>query len=187
MVSTACSAGINLATSAPVINILPTDVPAATATIPRALGQEPVASPTTAPPDLAPTVTSPSTYQPIAWKDLVSFLEKDHTNWNVYNAKKYNCVDFSVDLAASAEKQNIKAWIVLTEFTNGGPGHAFVAFKTSDLGVIYVEPQADDTYPIVEVGKPLCDSWGVFQCMGTISTIQTVQCDHNHDCTLYIP
>ena len=51
----------------------------------------------------------------------------------------------------------------------------------------YVEPQADDTYPIVRVGSPLCDSWGVYECMGTVSSIQNVQCYSIRDCVLYKP
>lgn len=133
------------------------------------------------------TSTPTSSYRPITWKELVNFLEKDHTNWNQYLPGKYTCLDFSIDLVANARKQNIKAWIVAVEFISGGPGHAFVAFVTSDHGVVYVEPQADDTYPIVQVGKPLCDSWGVYQCMGTVSSIQNVQCASVRDCALYKP
>jgi hypothetical protein len=126
-------------------------------------------------------------YRPITWKDLVNFLEKDHTNWNPYIPGKYTCLNFSIDLVANAGKQDIQAWIVAVDFKSGGIGHAFVAFATSDLGIVYVEPQADDTYPIVQVGRPLCDSWGVYQCMGTVSSIQYVQCYSIYDCVLYKP
>ena len=133
------------------------------------------------------TASPTSFFRPITWKELVNFLVKDHTNWNRYILNKYDCLDFSVDLVANAGKQNIKAWIIAVEFKSDATGHAFVAFVTSDHGVVYVEPQADDTYPIVQVGKPLCDSWGVYKCMGTVSSIQNVQCDHAHDCTPYTP
>jgi hypothetical protein len=123
----------------------------------------------------------------ITWTDLVSFLEKDHTNWNPYIPGKYTCLDFSMDLVANALQQGIKAWIVAVDFTTGGPGHAFVAFVTTDRGIIYVEPQADDTYPIVAVGKNLCDAWGVYQCMGTVSSVQFLQCDKVHYCTKFTP
>ncbi len=123
----------------------------------------------------------------ITWTDLVSFLQKDHTNWSPYVPGKYTCLDFSTDLVANAAQAGIKAWIVAVDFTDGGPGHAFVAFETTDRGIVYVEPQADDTYPIVAVGKNLCDSWGVYQCMGTVSSIQYIQCDKEHFCTKYTP
>jgi hypothetical protein len=123
----------------------------------------------------------------ITWANLVNFLAKDHTNWNAYIPGKYTCLDFSTDLVANAKQQEIKAWIVAVDFTAPGPGHAFVAFSTSDHGVVYVEPQADDTYSIVAVGKNLCDSWGVYQCMGMVSSIQFLQCDKAHYCTKYTP
>jgi hypothetical protein len=150
--------------------------------------QQPVTTFTpTATATLIPSDTPASDYQPISWMELVNFLAKDHTNWNLYIPGKYTCLDFSVDLVANAQAQNIKAWVVLAEFTDGSIGHAFVGFETTDLGIVYVEPQADDTYPIVEVGQPLCDSWGVYECMGTVSSIQYAQCDHSALCTIYTP
>ena len=83
-------------------------------------------------------------YRPITWKELVNFLSDDHTNWNEYIPGKYVCLDFAVDLVANAEKRYIKAWIVGVEFKDGGPGHAFVAFETTDRGIVYIEPQADN-------------------------------------------
>jgi hypothetical protein len=133
------------------------------------------------------TASPTATYHPITWKELVNFLEKDHTNWNRYIPGKYTCLDFSMDLVANAGKQDIQAWIVAVDFKSGGIGHAFVAFATSDRGIVYVEPQADDTYPIVQVGRPLCDSWGVYECMGTVASIQYVQCYSISDCVLYKP
>ncbi len=123
----------------------------------------------------------------ITWKELVSFLEKDHTNWNAYVPGKYTCLEFSMDLVTNARKQGIEAWIVTVEFSGGGPGHAFVAFKTSDRGTVFVEPQADDTYPIVKVGVPLCDAWGVYQCMGKVASIDYVQCANADYCTKFTP
>jgi hypothetical protein len=136
---------------------------------------------------MVPSDTPPASYRQIDWMELVSFLEKDHTNWNQYILGKYTCVNFAVDLAANAGRQNIKTWIVLVEFTDGGPGHAFVAFQTTDRGIIYVEPQGDNTYSVVEVGKPLCDEWGVYQCMGTVASVEYAQCDSAQNCIQYTP
>jgi hypothetical protein len=135
----------------------------------------------------APSISLKTSTNSITWTELVSFLEKDHTNWNPYVPGKYTCLDFSTDLVANATQQGIKTWIVAVDFTDGGPGHAFVAFETSDRGIVYIEPQADDTYPIVAVGKNLCDSWGIYQCMGTVSSIQYIQCDKAHFCNKYTP
>ena len=146
--------------------------------------QFPQTTPTTA---SATSISTPGSTQAITWPELVTFLEQDHTNWNPYIPGKYTCMDFSTDLVANAAAHGIKAWIVAVDFTSGGPGHAFVAFATIDHGVVYIEPQADDTYPTVAVGKNLCDSWGVYQCMGTVSSIQYLQCNKSHYCTNYTP
>ena len=135
----------------------------------------------------ATSVITPGSTQAITWSELVTFLEKDHTNWNPYIPGKYTCLDFSTDLVANATAQGTKAWIVAVDFTSSGPGHAFVAFATTDRGVVYVEPQADDTYPTVAVGKNLCVSWGVYQCMGTVASIQYLQCNKLHYCNNYTP
>jgi hypothetical protein len=133
------------------------------------------------------TNTPTGTFHPITWKQLVDFLAKDHTNWNQYNPGKYTCLEFSMDLVANAGQQGIKAWIVAVDFIGGGPGHAFVAFETADRGIIYVEPQADDTYPIVKIGSPLCDAWGVYQCVGKVSSIEYLQCENANYCTKFTP
>jgi len=146
------------------------------------------------PPPAAPTfaVTASSNiaqgaYHPVSWAELVAFLASDHTNWNQYIPGKYTCLEFSMDLVANAHKLGIQAWIVTVDFKNGGLGHAFTAFATTDRGVVYIEPQADDTYPIVAVGHPLCDAWGVYQCIGTVSSIQFVQCATAQACTKFTP
>ncbi len=119
--------------------------------------------------------------------ELVNFIEDDHTNWNNYDPNYYVCLDFSKALVENARKQNIKAWVVLVMFYNQETGHAFVAFETTDLGIVYIEPQGDNRYMVVEEGKPLCDSWGVYECMGTIKSIEYAQCDQSHYCTEYTP
>ena len=155
---------------------------------PAPLGNPAARLPQNAPTPASPvSISTPGSTQAITWSNLVTFLENDHTNWHPYIPGKYTCLDFSTDLVANATVQGIKAWIVAVDFTSGGPGHAFVAFATTDRGVVYVEPQADDTYPTVAVGKNLCDSWGVYQCMGTVSSIQTLQCNKSHYCTNYTP
>jgi hypothetical protein len=123
-------------------------------------------------------------YKPIAWKDLVDFLARDHTNWNAYDINNYNCLDFAIDLVENAKKQKIDAWIVGVDFTNGETGHAFVGFNTSDKGIVYVEPQGDNTYSNVAIGNWLCDDWGKFECMGIIKSIEKAGvCTHDHMCT----
>ncbi len=126
-------------------------------------------------PKLTPSPT-PS-YRFITWAELASFLSDDHTNWNEYT-DEYVCVNFALDLVANARKQNINAWIVGVTFLYGVPGHAFVAFETTDKGIVYIEAQEDIRYMVLEVGKPLCPAWGNYECMGTVATIkQPLECD----------
>ncbi len=131
-------------------------------------------------------LSTPATaYRQITWMELVKFIEDDHTNWNRYDPVHYNCLDYAVDLVANAEKQNIKAWIVVVEFYDQSVGHAFVGFETSDRGVVFIEPQGDNTYTNPKVGQYLCDDWGVYACMGKIKSIEYMQCDHSRYCTSY--
>lgn len=135
-------------------------------------------------PSLNSSTPAPA-FQAITWMELVKFIEDDHTNWNPYDPVHYDCLDYSVDLVASARKQNIKAWVVLVEFYDHSVGHAFVGFETSDRGVVFVEPQGDNTYTNPKVGQNLCDDWGVYACMGKIKSIEYDQCDHARYCTPY--
>ena len=155
----------------------------------------------TRPPTRMPTITRvpffevtitrsvANTYRPVTWMELVKFIEDDHTNWNDYDINNYVCLDFAIDLVENAEKNNIKAWIVLVDFNNQESGHAFAAFETTDRGIVYIERQGDNTYIDITVGAPLCDAWGVYECIGIVSSIEYVQCDsdHSHYCSPFTP
>jgi uncharacterized protein with PQ loop repeat len=133
-----------------------------------------------------PTFT-PFHGQLLSWVQLVRFIEDDHTNFRAYDANHYICLDFAIDLVANAAKKAIKAWVVGVDFSNGEVGHAFTAFETTDRGVVFIEPQTDVPYIKPVVGHPLCDGWTGTDCMGTISKIDYVQCDHTHRCMPYAP
>lgn len=127
-------------------------------------------------------------YNRITWKELADFLVRDHTNWHTYDAENYNCMDFAIDLVNNARAENIKSWLVGVDFYNGDKGHAFVAFDTSDKGVIFVEPQADYTYSNLKVGLDLCDDWGKSACWGVVKKIEYYDmCNHEQYCTEYEP
>lgn len=132
-----------------------------------------------------PELTPTPSYNTITWDELVQFLTDDHTNWNDYDLETYNCLDYAVDVVANARQQNIKVRLVAVAFVGQEMGHAFVEFETSDRGIIFVEPQKDNTYSNVGVGIPLCDDWGKFECMGVVSAIEYFsECDHSHNCTV---
>jgi hypothetical protein len=90
------------------------------------------------------------------------FLARDTTSLNEYNKYSYVCSDFAEDLVKNAESAGFKAESIVILFTHE-IGHVIVAFYT-DEGIIYVEPQTDTIYPLVEVGQPLCNiDW----CVGS--------------------
>ncbi len=137
---------------------------------------------------LIPEMTPTPSYHPITWEELVQFLSDDHTNWNDYDLETYNCLDYAVDVVANAHQQNIKARVVAVTFVGQEMGHAFVEFETSDRGITFVEPQGDNTYSNVEIGVPLCDDWGKFECMGVVSSIKYYgECDHTYNYTVELP
>ena len=132
---------------------------------------------------LYPTETPVPTVEPrfrsITWAELVDFILEDHTNWNTWSTK-YNCVNFSMDLIINAKKQRFEAWIVVVTFVNNAEGHAFVAFPTTDSGVIWIEPQSDDAYIVSKIGQLLCLADNPNQCWsyGKITNIiQPTVCD----------
>jgi len=110
------------------------------------------------------------TYRTITWKQLKAFLDDDPTNLNQFIQGKYECVNFAID-----------AWIVTVDFASSEIGHAFVAFPTKDKGIVYIEPQTDDVYKTIQVGKLLClmnDSSTCGTDWGKVTAIhQQVQCN----------
>jgi len=140
-------------------------------------------------PTLYPTATLVLTIKPehpvFTWAQLIDFILKDHTNWNVWS-KTYTCVNFSMDLVDNAKSQDIDAWIVAVDFTGQPEGHAFVAFPTTDRGVIWIEPQSDNAYTVSQIGQPLCLANNPGKCWpyGELTNIiQPAACDRvTHEC-----
>jgi hypothetical protein len=144
------------------------------------------AAETSAPsPFAAPTTkaqTSTPAYPPISWKDLVSFITEDRTNWNAYRPGEYVCINFAIDLVHNARERHIPAWVVGVYFQNEDTGHAFAAFQTTDKGMVYIEPQTDIPYIHPNIGSPLCDLWTGGNCLGVIEEIVFLECDADAVC-----
>lgn len=121
----------------------------------------------TAVPTLAlPVATETIVYKSITWKELRVFLIQDPTNLNTYDVSTgYMCVEFSTDLVNNLHAAGYDAWIVaITWSDDETEGHAFVAVPTSDLGVIYIDPQADARYIPPKIGDPLCEMGDATAC-----------------------
>ena len=116
--------------------------------------------------------------------ELQSFLSKDHTNWNEFT-EEYVCVNYAMDLVVNASEQDIHAWLVAVYFKKEEDGHAFVAFETTDKGIIWIEPQTDYALLKTGVGKPLCYLSDTSYCMpGIIDEVwDDIDCDPvTHEC-----
>jgi hypothetical protein len=165
-------------------------------TVMQVMGMAPTNTPVpTDRPTVAPTarrtataVPTPKTYREITWLELTTFLSNDHTNWNAYDEDTYTCVNFAMDLQANAEKENLHVWLVGVVFDPDEAGHAFVAFETSDKGVVWIEPQDDYAYASVVVGKPLCmvvDTSACWEDGNVTEIMQPLECDaYTSECWL---
>ncbi len=136
---------------------------------------------------IKPEVTPIPAFRSITWQELADFLSADHTNWNEYTLDVYDCTNFSIELVENARKQNLKAWNVWVKFEGKKIGHDFVAIETSDRGIVFIEPQGDNTYSYVEIGNNLCDDWGKYRCFGVVRKIDFKDCDRDVHCTPYVP
>lgn len=75
---------------------------------------------------------------------MATFIAIDSTDNNVYTPE-YVCHHFTTDLIAQAQQQGIQAGYVTLH--HKPTGHALVAFKTTDRGLYFVEPQSDILIP----------------------------------------
>jgi len=103
--------------------------------------------------------------------EVKSFLEKDQTDKNIYS-ENYTCAYFSRDVNNNAEESGIRTAFVELEFPAGVPGHAIIAFNTTDKGLVYFEPQYDvEVRP--EIGKRY------FECLEEIPGYYWVGPEYN--------
>jgi len=86
-----------------------------------------------------------------SYKELMTFLTTDKTDAEKYDALNYNCFDYSADVNNNAELAGIRCAFVTITYPQS-PGHAIIAFETTDKGLIYVEPQSDSRVNLV-IGK----------------------------------
>jgi len=86
-----------------------------------------------------------------SYKELMTFIAADKTDAKKYNAQTYNCFDYSADVNNNAETAGIRCAFVTIDYPQS-PGHAIVAFETTDKGLIYIEPQSDSPVNLT-VGK----------------------------------
>jgi len=91
---------------------------------------------------------------PVPMDKVTRFLAWDKTNYQNYTAW-YGCTDFAEDLTYNAQHRGIEAYAVRVSFERGA-GHMIVLFNTTDVDLVYIEPQTDDIYFNVMEGNRLC-------------------------------
>ena len=79
-----------------------------------------------------------------SYAEVIDFLEHDETNLEEYVEDEYICTDFSARVNNSAEAEGIRCILVLLSYKNNKMGHAMVAFRTTDKGTVFIEPQSDE-------------------------------------------
>jgi len=78
------------------------------------------------------------------YMELLNFLSRDRTDSKPYIVGEYICTDFSAEVNNNAEGEGIRCALVYIEYADEDePGHAVVAFETTDRGLIFIEPQSD--------------------------------------------
>ena len=86
--------------------------------------------------------------------EMRSFLLTDRTSTTVYDLDDNNCMDYSTIVGNNAEAAGIRAAIVLLTYEPllgvETSDHSIIAFDTTDRGLVFVEPQSDETaYPTI--------------------------------------
>ncbi|MCW4048939.1 MAG: hypothetical protein NWE89_04300 [Candidatus Bathyarchaeota archaeon] len=89
------------------------------------------------------------------YAEMKEFLRKDKTDQLQYEEMYFDCDDFAAIVKQNAFENGYRCFFVTMEFP-GGPGHAIIAFETTDSGLIFVEPQSDKIMN-VEIGEPYWD------------------------------
>ena len=74
--------------------------------------------------------------------EVTQFLSDDKTDQLEWIESSYDCTQFSLDVMRNAFKQGIYSCVVRIDLDDG-LAHNLIAFKTSDAGIQYFEPQTD--------------------------------------------
>lgn len=76
------------------------------------------------------------------YNEVKSFLRRDKTDRADYLLGSFKCSDFAQTIKTNAAKEGIHCYYVSIDFPEP-PGHAIIAFNTTDKGLLFFEPQSD--------------------------------------------
>ena len=97
------------------------------------------------------------------WDEVMRFIQTDKTNDNPYIFGTYGCEQFAMDLMNNLRSSGIYAYRVVLKFNDSDDGgHIIVAIPTTDLGVVFIEPQDDFLLEPPRIGQPFCYNLDVY-------------------------
>ena len=79
------------------------------------------------------------------YNEAIAFINSDKTDQNTYSPN-YVCYDYTSDFNANAFQAGYRCGFVYIEFSKSA--HAITCFNTTDMGLIYIEPQTDEIVTI---------------------------------------
>jgi hypothetical protein len=82
-------------------------------------------------------VNNPKAVNP-TYQQVLDFIQADKTDSNRYVDDYYMCGNFAETVHNNAEAAGIRTAMVFIRFRHG-PGHAIVAFLTTDKGLVYID------------------------------------------------
>jgi hypothetical protein len=110
------------------------------------------------------------------WSELKIFLGMDDTNTMIYN-DSFDCSGFAIELFKRARNVGLNCGFAEVAYSENISGHMMNAFRTSDMGIIFVDVTGDvngdgaDKIAYVEIGKP----YGIVELSAVTEMI--VDCD----------
>jgi len=82
-------------------------------------------------------------------QEVQKFVVSDKTDQHRYIENSYTCMDFASDFRNNAVKAGFKCGIVVIFFPDYS-SHALDCFNTTDKGIIFIEPQFDQTVVVAK-------------------------------------
>lgn len=80
------------------------------------------------------------------YDEAIAFINSDKTDEKEYTPD-YVCYDFTADFSSNAFQMGYRCGFVYIEFTDSA--HAIACFNTTDMGIIYIEPQNDKIVTLI--------------------------------------
>ena len=92
-------------------------------------------------------------------KILRDFVNDDNTDGHIYKNTTFDCTSFSNMFVEHFRERGFYSCVVEIDFDDD-TAHDLVAVNTSDMGIVYVEPQTDQIFYGLNVGDDYCDIVG---------------------------